>query len=67
MVIPTDNPDRDLERHERQQEEWIKSRPVCYQCEEPIQEEFMFEYENEIFCPNCWDVFVTSNFLKEIE
>ena len=67
MVIPTDNPDRDLERHERQQEEWLKSRPVCDMCGEPIQDDIYFEPEpGTCYCDECFALYVRDNFIRDI-
>lgn len=34
-------------------EEWLNSRPVCDICGQPIQENHMFEVDNEQICPDC--------------
>ena len=67
MMLNTTWAEQDLARHEREQEEWLKSRPVCDQCGEPIQDDAMFEFENETYCTECWDMFVNVNFLKLID
>ena len=40
-------------RHEAKQEAWLKSRPVCSECGEPIQDEFCFEINGECICERC--------------
>lgn len=68
MMLSTTWAEQDLERHEREQEEWLLSRPVCVYCDEPIQEDIYFEPEpGQIYCEECFREYVRDNFLHEIE
>lgn len=58
---------RDFERREREKEEWIRSRPVCDRCGEPIQEEGYYEVEGNKICEDCWHDFSMENFWQPIE
>ena len=67
MLHYTNDPIRDAENYQADQEEWLKSRPICDQCGEHIQEEFMFQYEGENYCPDCWDDKVNDEFFRRID
>ena len=41
------------EAHERAQNEWLGRCPVCVRCEEPIQEEELFDFDGELYCVSC--------------
>ena len=36
--------------HERDQERWLRSRPVCPACGEPIQEDYYIELDDGNLC-----------------
>ena len=47
--------EQDLQKHEREQESWLASRPVCDLCQEPIQDDVYFEPEpNVCLCGGCF-------------
>lgn len=67
-MLTTTWAEQDLERREREQEEWLRSRPVCEFCGDPIQEEVYYEPEPGMkYCPDCFSEYVRDNFLHEIE
>lgn len=39
--------------HEWEQEKWLKSRPKCFQCGDPIQDEKGYRIEGRLYCPDC--------------
>lgn len=43
------------EERERQQEAWLAERPVCADCDEPIQDDHCFEINGEYICPRCME------------
>ena len=49
----TDDPVRDAERHDAEQEDWLKRLPVCYECDNPIQDDECYEINGELICPDC--------------
>jgi len=55
MMMWTDDPVKDAERYAQEQEEEMKNRPVCCECEEPIVEDFYYEVAGEIYCDSCMD------------
>lgn len=57
----------DLNKYLDNLEALIASRPICDQCEQPIFDDTYIEFDGEKFCSECWDEYVRSNFLKEVE
>lgn len=51
MNVP-DNYDA-YRRHEAQQEAQLAKRPICDECGEPIQDDFLYEVNGVIYCENC--------------
>ncbi len=51
MRVP-DNYDA-YRQHEAEREKWLKSRPICVYCEEPIQDDFLYEVNGELYCEEC--------------
>ena len=49
----TDDPIRDFERYEAEQEEKLEKLPVCDDCGEPIQDEYYYDINGFIICPDC--------------
>lgn len=49
----TDNPLRDADRHDREQMRWLKRRPVCRGCGEPIQEDRCYHYGEDRYHLDC--------------
>ena len=66
----SDNPVADFERWDRDQAEKLARLPVCSHCGEPIQDDFCFEINDELFCEDCMkDNFrrSTDNYITEEE
>ena len=38
-------------------EKWLQKRPICSWCEEHIQDDYAYEIDNKLICPNCIDEF----------
>lgn len=56
MYVP-DNYDA-FERHQAEQDAWLKRRPVCVECGEHIQDDFLYDINGDIYCEECMkDVF----------
>jgi hypothetical protein len=47
-------------RHDAEQSDWLNSRPKCSYCDNPIQDDFCFVIEGEIYCEEC----LNDNFRK---
>lgn len=46
-----------LDKREREEDEWLKSRPVCDICEQHIQEESYHNFNGIKICDECLDCF----------
>lgn len=71
MLYYTDNPVSDAERYytdqEREYEEWKVRLPVCSECGEPIEEDFCWEIDGELYHHDCADKLFchcTENYMK---
>ncbi len=40
-------------RYEARQEAEIAKLPVCYECGEPILDDYSYEYNDELICEKC--------------
>lgn len=59
----TDDPLYDLARHEARAERWLRSRPICCECGEPIQDEECYEFDGRLVCCSC----VENNHMRYID
>ena len=55
MYVP-DNYD-EYKKHEAEQEAWLNKRPICEECEEPIQDETLYDIGGHLYCKSCIDNF----------
>jgi formylmethanofuran dehydrogenase subunit E len=51
MYVP-DNYDA-FRRHDAETEEWLSKRPICEYCDEPIQDEFLYDIDGTLYCEEC--------------
>ena len=58
----TDDPIADFDQWDREQNEWLEKRPICADCDEPIQDDHYFDINGEAICPDCME----GNYRKEI-
>lgn len=56
-VYRTDDPLADFDRFEEDRARQLEERPVCSQCDEPIQEDSCFEINDEAICIGCMENF----------
>ncbi len=42
-------------QHEADDEQWLKKLPVCCECRNPIQDEFCYEFDGDLYCEKCMD------------
>ena len=61
MYVP-DNYDAFLS-HEAEQESYLSKLPVCCECDEPIQDDHLFEINGELICFDC----MKANYMKYTE
>jgi formylmethanofuran dehydrogenase subunit E len=59
----SDNPIADFERHDAQQEEELQKLPICCECGEPIQSDYLYEIDGELYCEDC----MNEMFRKDVE
>lgn len=60
MYVP-DNYDA-FEAYQAEQDAWLERRPVCTECGEPIQDDFLYDINGDIYCEECMkDVFRRSS------
>lgn len=50
----TNDPYKDFCRHDAEQQKWLNSRPVCYSCGDPIQDDTCYCFNNHKYCLDCW-------------
>ena len=53
MFPMSSDPLRDFSRKCEEEEEWLKTRPVCAECGEPIQQEDAVYLNGEWYCDEC--------------
>lgn len=44
-------------RHEAEQERQLSELPVCCYCDNPIQDEHLYEINGEAYCPDCLETY----------
>ena len=54
MIVFSDDPVRDADRHDAEQERWLKNRPICSICGEHIQDDSAL-YLDDWICDECVD------------
>lgn len=53
FVARTDDPLRDADRYIAECDRWVSKRPVCSECDNPITTDELFEFNDELICPEC--------------
>ena len=56
------DPEREFDIRDAEEARWLRSRPVCDICGEPIQEDHYYDLNSEIVCDDCLD-----SYLKKCE
>ena len=49
----TDDPIRDYDRYQEEQDKQLQKLPRCSECDNPIQTEECYEFNDELICPEC--------------
>lgn len=52
-MILTCDPVYDADQHDTECERWLERRPVCADCGEHIQDEYMYVIDGKNICPSC--------------
>ena len=63
----TGDPLTDFHRKDAEEAAWLDSRPKCYCCENPIQEENCFDFGDGLICEECMPYYVAENFKRSTE
>ena len=63
----TDDPVADFLTHDREHADRLDRLPKCAHCGEPIQDDYGYEYEGEIYCEECFDWYVKDELRVPIE
>lgn len=63
MYIRTDDPVKDYDRYAEEQEKKLQKMPVCSYCDSHIQDEYLYEINDELICEEC----LKDNFRKNVE
>lgn len=53
----SDDPVADFERHDREQVAALELLPICDICNNPIQDEYLYDFNGELICEHCLDKF----------
>lgn len=49
----SDDPVADFEAYDREQAKRLSERPVCDNCDQPIQDTHYYSINGECICPDC--------------
>ena len=52
-IYRSDDPYLDFSRHEAEEDRWLATRPLCAECESPIQDDYCFEFNGDLICEGC--------------
>ena len=63
MFYRTDDPAADFDRYDAEQESELEKMPVCSYCCQPIQDDYLYEINDELICEEC----INDNFRKSVE
>ena len=63
MYIRTDDPVKDYDRYAEEQDKQLQKMPVCTYCGHHIQDEYLYEINDELICEEC----IKDNFRKNVE
>lgn len=55
-----------LDEHESRNERWLKSRPLCEKCYEPIQDDHYYEWGDRMLCESCMEEELRKYSLQEL-
>lgn len=52
----TDDPVADADRYFAEKDAELERLPLCSECSEPIQDEYCFEFNDELICYDCMEM-----------
>lgn len=59
----TDDPVADFDRYDAEQQAKLEKLPVCSYCDTHIQDDYLYEINDEVICEEC----LNQNFRKNVE
>lgn len=62
MAFRCGDPEADFDRRERENERWLKSRPICSYCKCHIQEDRYIDIDGEYFHTSCAEILNDAEF-----
>lgn len=52
-MFRSDNPLDDFDQWDAERESWLARLPVCCRCNNPVQDEKLWDINGEIYCKEC--------------
>lgn len=49
----TGDPIKDFERHDREEQRWLETKPKCCLCDQHIQQEDVVCIDGDYYCDDC--------------
>lgn len=49
----TGDPLKDAKQRDAEEQAWLDKLPKCAYCGEPIQDDYCYVFDGDIFCPQC--------------
>lgn len=56
MIYCSASLSHDLWRKEMDDQRWLSKLPKCCECEEPIQDDTLFVFDDKIICESCLEL-----------
>ena len=53
--------------HQAEQDAWLAKRPICEECKEPIQDEYLFDFDGEYVCEECLPDYMNEHYRKSVD
>lgn len=63
MTFRSDDPERDFLKDDTRKEAELEKMPVCTYCGQHIQDDYLYEINDELICEEC----LKDNFRKNVE
>lgn len=39
--------------HQAKQDAWLRKRPICEECDKPIQDDYLYDVDGMVLCEKC--------------
>ena len=57
MFIQTGDPLHDFNSWDEENGKWLQKRPKCCECGEHIQDDYLYQIREEVYCEKCIEGF----------